>query len=314
MNGARLLSVAAQRPRRIVANDDLPPELETSDEWIRTRTGIGSRGIAGEGESIIEMSTAAAQKALASAGIAAEEVDLLVVATSTMPTPTPGASPQVADRLGIRAGAIDTNGACAGFCYSLAMAADSVRAGSARNALVIGAERLTDWLDWTDRKTCVLFGDGAGAAVIGSTDAADDGIGPVVWGSDGAKHEYIAVPDFGKYLQMDGSAVFRWATKAVAEIAEEACAKAGIRPTDLAAFVPHQANMRIVELAARKLGLDERTVVADDVIASGNTSAASIPLALSKLIETGQIHRGDPALLVAFGAGMSWAAQVVRSP
>ena len=314
MTGARLLAVASVRPRKVMTNDEFPPELGTSDEWIRSRTGIESRGIAGEGESIVDMGAAAAAKALAGAGLAATDIDLLLLATCTMPSPTPGAAPQVASRLGITAGALDVNGACAGFSYALALAADAVRGGTARNVAVIGSERLTDWTDWSSRETCVLFGDGAGAVIVGATDAAHNGVGPVAWGSDGTKSDLIGVPDFGRYLGMDGKAVFRWATSAVVAATQEACDLAGLAPSDLAAFVPHQANLRIIDAAARQLGLGKGTVIADDVRTSGNTSAASIPLALSRLIEQGQVRTGDPVLLVAFGAGLSWAAQVVHCP
>ncbi len=314
MNGSRILSVAAAHPQRRVSNAELPAELNSSDEWIRTRTGIESRGIAGEGESIVDMAVDAAGKAIASAGIDAAEVGLLIVATSTLPTPTPGGSPEVAHRLGIPGGAIDVNGACAGFCYALTLASDSVRAGSAKYAVVVGVERLTDWMDWTKRDVTVLFGDGAGAVVIGQTPEDENGIGPVVWGSDGSKRDLIMVQDWGRYLEMDGPSVFRWATVEVAEISRQACARAGIEPKDLAAFIPHQANLRIVEAAAKKLGLDDSTVVSDDVRINGNTSAASIPLALARLVEEGRIPSGGKVLLVGFGAGMCWASQVVTAP
>jgi 3-oxoacyl-[acyl-carrier-protein] synthase-3 len=228
----------------------------------------------------------------------------------------------VAERLGTRGGALDLNAACAGFCYALGLAAAALESGTASTAVVIGAERMTDWIDWSDRGTAILFGDGAGAAVLTATDQNDidqngterNGIGPVVWGSDGSGRDLIRVPDFERHLAMDGSAVFRWATSSVAAVAEEACARAGVAPTDLAAFVPHQANLRIVQAVARQLGLSEDTVVADDVVDSGNTSSASVPLALARLIETGRVTTGDPVLLVAFGAGLSWAGQVVLCP
>lgn len=314
LKGAKILGVAAQRPAKTLANAELDPALNTSDEWIRTRTGIESRGVADDSESVIEMSTAAAAKALAAAGVDAADVDLLLVATATMPTPTPGASPQIAYNLGIPGGALDVNGACAGFCYSLALAADAIRSGSARYAVVIGAEKLTDWIDWTNRDVCVLFGDGAGAAVLGPCDSSDNGIGPVAWGSDGSKADYIAVPDWGRYLGMNGQAVFRWATEQVSLVSRQACELAGVAPEELAAFIPHQANLRIIDAAARQLGLSEACVIAEDVRTSGNTSAASIPLAMASLAEQARVPSGAPVLLVSFGAGMSWAAQVVRFP
>jgi 3-oxoacyl-[acyl-carrier-protein] synthase-3 len=315
--GARLLAVAAQRPQRSLTNDELPAELRTTDSWVRTRTGIARRGVAGPDESIIDLASGAAAKALASAGVDPADVDLLLLASCSLPSPVPGAAASVAERLGTRGGALDLNAACAGFCYALGIAAAAIEAGTASTAVVIGAERMTDWIDWSDRGTAILFGDGAGAAVLTATDqngTERNGIGPVVWGSDGSGRDLIRVPDFERHLAMDGSAVFRWATSSVAAVAEDACARAGIKPTDLAAFVPHQANLRIVHAVARQLGLSEQTVVADDVVDSGNTSSASVPLALARLIETGRVTTGDPVLLVAFGAGLSWAGQVVLCP
>jgi 3-oxoacyl-[acyl-carrier-protein] synthase-3 len=221
----------------------------------------------------------------------------------------------VAYRLGIPApGAYDLNAACAGFCYAVSAASDAVRAGSARNVLVIGAEKMTSWIDWTDRSTCIIFADGAGAAVVGPT--ADDeptGIGPVVLGSAGDQANKITVN--GRYgsLTQDGQAVFRWATTAIAPVALEACRRAGVTPADITAFVPHQANLRIIEAIARKLGIP-RERVADDIINSGNTSSASIPLALARMAEQGRLQPGTPALLVGFGAGLAYASQVIKVP
>jgi 3-oxoacyl-[acyl-carrier-protein] synthase-3 len=295
-----------------LSNDELPGELGTTDSWVRTRTGIARRGVAGPDESIIDLASGAAAKALASAGVDPADVDFLLLASCSLPSPVPGAAASVAERLGTRGGAVDLNAACAGFCYALGIAAAAIEAGSATTAVVIGAERMTDWIDWSDRGTAILFGDGAGAAVLTATQ--QNGIGPVVWGSDGSGRDLIRVPDFERHLAMDGSAVFRWATSSIAAVAEEACARAGVRPTDLVAFVPHQANLRIVHAVARQLGLSDDTVIADDVVESGNTSSASVPLALARLIETGRVTTGDPVLLVAFGAGLSWAGQVVLCP
>ncbi|HSP38724.1 MAG TPA: beta-ketoacyl-ACP synthase 3 [Frankiaceae bacterium] len=314
LGGARVTAIAAERPRLILGNADLPTTPASDDAWIRTRTGIETRHVAGEGESIVDLASAATAKALASAGVDAAEVDLLLLASCSLPSQVPGAAPQVAERLGLGGGALDVNAACAGFCYALGLAASALRSGSASTAVVVGAERMTDWLDWDDRGTAILFGDGAGAAVLQSVPAEANGIGPVVWGSDGTGRDLIRVPDFERHLAMDGSAVFRWATSSIAAVAEQACAQAGIAPRDLAAFVPHQANLRIVNAVARQLGLDEATVVADDVRTSGNTSSASVPLALSRLVETGRVAHGEPVLLLAFGAGLSWAAQVVLCP
>jgi 3-oxoacyl-[acyl-carrier-protein] synthase-3 len=263
---------------------------------------------------VADLATAAAAKAVAGAGVDPAEVDLLLVASCSLPSPVPGIAPTVAERLGLGGGALDVNAACAGFCYALGLAGSALASGSARNAVVVGAEKMTDWIDWSDRNTAILFGDGAGAAVLTASGPEANGVGPVVWGSDGTGRDLIRVPDFERELTMDGSAVFRWATSSVAGIAREACAKAGLEPRDLAAFVPHQANLRIVDAVVRQLGLDPATVVADDVRTTGNTSSASVPMALASLTESGRVASGDPVLLVAFGAGLSWAGQVVLAP
>src|SRR3954466_13344411 len=244
----RLLGLGQHRPPHVVANGDLAGTLDTDDAWIRERTGIRARRIAADDAGGVAMAVDASAKALADAGIDPSDVDLVVVATCTMPTSIPGAAAQGARGLRARrAGAFDLNAACAGFCYGLSVAADAVRSGTARNVVVIGAEKLSDWVDWTDRRSAILFGDGAGAAVVGVGDTT--GIGPVVWGSDGARAGLIDIPVGGK-LRLDGPAVFRWATTSLAGVARAACAAAGIAPTDLAAFVPHQANLRIIEAGA----------------------------------------------------------------
>lgn len=310
--GARVLAFGDYRPARAVTNDELARTVDTSDEWIRTRVGISSRRIAGDDETITDMGTAAAGKALAASGLAPEDIDLVITATCTMSSPMPSAAPTIAARLGIGApGAYDINAACAGFCYGLAAASDAIRAGSARNVLLVGAERLSDWLDWTDRQTCIIFGDGAGAAVIGP--AAEVGIGPVVWGSDGDAAGLIYTSEKDRFLHMDGRPVFRWATTTIGQVAREACERAGVTTTDLAAVVPHQANLRIVESIVRQLGATD-AVVARDIVDTGNTSAASVPLALARLAEHGEIKSGDKALLVAFGAGLTYAGQVIACP
>ena len=305
----RILGLGQHRPPRVVANDELATTLDTDDAWIRERTGIRARRLAADDSGVVTMAVDASAKALADAGIDPADVDLVVVATCTMPTSIPGAAAQVASGLGAsRAGAFDINAACAGFCYGLSVAADAVRSGTARTVVVTGAEKLSDWVDWTDRRSAILFGDGAGAAVVGAGETS--GIGPVVWGSDGTRAGLIDVPVGGK-LRLDGPAVFRWATTSLAEVARTACTAAGIAPTDLAAFVPHQANLRIVEAVARRLGAPD-AVVADDITDTGNTSAASVPLALGRLRDEGRVVTGDRALLLAFGAGLTWAGQVVE--
>lgn len=315
MTGAKILAFGGYQPDRVVTNDDLAKIVDTSDEWIRSRVGIESRRVAAADETVADMAEAAGAKALAASGLTPAAIDLVIVATCSPEVPLPNVAAVVAYRLGIVApGAYDLNAACAGFCYALATASDSIRAGSARHALVIGAEKMTDWLDWNDRSTCIIFADGAGAAVLGPTaDGEPAGIGPVVWGSAGDQAEKITIPSRTGAIRQDGQAVFRWATTALHPVALEACARAGVTPADVSAFIPHQANLRIIEAIARKLGIP-RERLADDITHAGNTSSASIPLALSRLAEQGRLQPGTPALLLGFGAGLSYAAQVVTVP
>jgi 3-oxoacyl-[acyl-carrier-protein] synthase-3 len=310
--GSRILAFGDYRPSRVVTNDELAQTVDTNDEWIRSRVGIAERRIAGDDEGIVELGVHAGAKALAGSGLDPSDIDLVILATCSAESPMPGHAPQVAHRLGIDApGAFDLNAACAGFCYALATASAAVRAGSARNVLVIGAEKMSQWIDWTDRSTCIIFADGAGAAVVAGSESA--GIGPVVWGSAGDKYDKIIIDDRNSSIRQEGQAVFRWATTAIAPVALEACERAGVKPEDLAAIVPHQANLRIIDAIARKVKA-ANAVVADDIVQSGNTSGASIPLAMSRMIERGDVPSGAPALLVGFGAGLSYAAQVIQIP
>ncbi|ETK32226.1 ketoacyl-ACP synthase III [Microbispora corallina] len=310
--GAKVLAFGGYQPAEVVTNDDLAARLDTNDEWIQSRVGIKERRIAGPQESEIDLAVQAGGKALAASGLSAEDIDLVIVATCTLEAQIPNAAARVAHRLGIDApGAFDVNAACAGFCYGLAAASDAVRAGSATNVLVVGSEKLSQWVDWNDRTTAVIFADGAGAAVVGPSDTP--GIGPVAWGSAGDKAEAITVRGRASFLEQEGQTVFRWATTALHPVALLACERAGVDPADLAAFVPHQANLRIVEAIARKIGAD-KAVVARDITLAGNTSAASIPLALSRMIERGEVPSGGLALLLGFGAGLTYASQVIEIP
>jgi 3-oxoacyl-[acyl-carrier-protein] synthase-3 len=310
--GTKILGFGGYQPDNVVTNDDLAKIVDTNDEWIRTRVGIQSRRFARDDETVADMAEVAGAKALAASGLEPREVDLVIVATCSTESPMPNAAATVASRLGIPApGAYDLNAACAGFCYGIGAASDSVRAGSARNVLVIGAEKMTSWVDQKDRSTCIIFADGAGAAVVGPNETA--GIGPVIWGSAGDQAQKIIIEGRNGKLWQDGQAVFRWATTAMPPIALEACRRAGVTPADITAFVPHQANLRIIESIAKKIGIP-RDRVADDIIHAGNTSSASIPLALSRMAEQGRLQPGTPALLIAFGAGLSYAAQVVTVP
>ena len=314
-SGARLLSISEHQPARVVTNAELAGRMDTDDAWIRSRVGIASRRIAGPDESVVDMAVVAGGKALAASGLAAADIDLVIVATCTMPSPIPQAAAAVASRLGIPApGSYDLNSACAGFVYGVSAAASAITAGSATNVLLVGAEKLSDWVDQHDRSTAIIFADGAGAAVLGPAHTpAEVGIGPVVWGSAGDKFELIQIPDRVSYLGQEGQSVFRWATTALAPVALEACRRAGVAPTDLVAFIPHQANMRIIEAIARKLGAPD-VRVADDIVEAGNTSSASIPLALARMAARGEVRPGDPVLLLGFGAGLTYAAQVVLCP
>jgi 3-oxoacyl-[acyl-carrier-protein] synthase-3 len=310
--GARIVAFGHYQPAKVVTNHDLAEMVDSTDEWIRSRVGIAERRIAAPEETVADMSVQAGGKALAASGLSPDDVDLVIVATCTPESPIPNVSAGVAHRLGIVApGAFDVNAACAGFCYALGTASDAVRGGSARNVLVIGAEKLSQWVDWSDRTTCIIFADGAGAAVVTAADRP--GIGPVVWGSSGGDADKIFIKDRHSYLTQEGQAVFRWATTALHPAALEACRRAGVAPAELAAFVPHQANLRIVESIARRLKAPN-AIVADDIVTAGNTSAASIPLALSRMAERHELPSGAPALLLGFGAGLTYAAQVIKIP
>ena len=317
MRAAGLLGLGAHRPARREDNSAIAERIGSSDAWIRERSGIVTRGVAADDESVVDMAVAAGGKALAAAGVPGSEVDLVLLATCSMPGPLPGGSPEVASRLGATsAGASDIGAGCAGFTYALALAADAVRAGSADTVLVVGSEKLLPMVDHDDRGTAFLFGDGAGAAVVGlaGPPGTPDGIGRVVWANDGGQAERLVIDGSPLRLRMDGRAIYRWATTALPDLARRACAQAGIAPQDLAAFVPHQANLRITESVVKSLGLPDSVAVARDVVDSGNTSAASVPLALTRLVEQGAVRRGDPVLLLGFGAGLTAAGSVVRCP
>ncbi|GAA2423864.1 beta-ketoacyl-ACP synthase III [Streptomyces sp. NPDC051041] len=312
MNGSRITGVGHYQPAQVLTNEDLAGMVDTSDEWIRSRVGIRTRRIGGPDEPVDELAAHAAAKALAAAGLAPADIDLVLVATSTAVDRSPNTAARVAARLGIpRPAVMDLNVVCAGFTHALATADHTVRAGAARRALVIGADRMSDVADWTDRTVCVLVGDGAGAAVVEA--AAQPGIGPVLWGSMPEMGRAVRIEGTPPRFAQEGQSVYRWATTQLPPLARQACERAGLAPEDLAAVVLHQANLRIIEPLAAKLGA-VNAVVARDVSESGNTSAASIPLALSKLVERGEIGTGDPVLLFGFGGNLSYAGQVVRCP
>jgi 3-oxoacyl-(acyl-carrier-protein) synthase III len=321
---AAILGVGAYRPVRVVPNAEIIDAIDSSDEWIQQRSGIKSRRIAGPDETVQAMSVAAARVALERAGIDARQIDCVVVATVSHMMQTPAIATAIAHELGTdHAAAFDISAACAGFCHGVAMASDFVRGGSARHVLVIGVERLSDITDPTDRGTAFIFADGAGAVVVGPSDTS--GIGPVVWGSQGEHFDHIRqVEDWREvlasetpsmpHLTMQGNAVFRWAAFSMAKIGREALDRAGVATEDLDCFVPHQANMRIIDALARSMKLPDTVKIARDIAEMGNTSAASVPLALERMIADGDARSGDTALLIAFGAGLAYAAQVVVIP
>jgi 3-oxoacyl-[acyl-carrier-protein] synthase-3 len=318
-----VLGLGLHRASRVVPNSEIVDAIDSSDEWIQQRSGIVERRWATPEETVQMMSVSAAREALDDAGVLPGQLDCVIVATVSHMLQTPSVATAVAHELGTTAAAFDISAACAGFCHGLALASDMVRAGSATHVLVIGVERLSDITDPTDRGTAFIFADGAGAAVVGPSDTA--GIGPVVWGSDGEQYDLIRQREDWRdvvaagsqrmpHLVMQGNAVFRWAAYAMAKIADETLERTGITADDLDLFVPHQANMRITDAMARSMKLPEHVTVARDIVHQGNASAASIPLALRQLVLDGEARSGDLALLIAFGAGLSYAAQVIRVP
>lgn len=326
---ARIYGVGAYRPERVITNEEVCTWIESTDEWIRERSGIATRRWAATNESVVDMSVAAAEKAIAASGIDRSQITGIITATVTYMSQTPSAATEIAARLGTpKASAFDISAACAGFCYGVGMANDMVRSGSQEYVLVIGVEKLSDFVDKHDRSTAFLFGDGAGAVVIGPS--TRPGIGPTVWGSDADQREAIKQktswlalksdsPEFNPELhwpdiQMHGQTVFRWAVWQMVPVAQKALEVAGITASDLDAFIPHQANIRIIDSMVKALDLPESVPVARDVVHTGNTSAASIPLAMAAMLESGEAPHGGIALLIGFGAGLVYAAQVVELP
>ena len=316
---AAMLGLGVYRPERVVTNAEICEVLDSTDEWIQSRSGIRTRRFAGPDESLIGMATAAAERALAVAGVTADQLGCVIVATSTHPEHTPASAPQVATRLGSTAASFDVSAGCAGFCHALNLASSMVRAGAEKHVLVIGVEQLSRFMDPADRGTAFIFADGAGAVVVGPAPAT--GIGPTAWGSDGSQaHVINQTPScLGAHadtpvVQMEGTAVFRWAPFAMAEVAHEALRAAGVSVDELDAFIPHQANLRITQTLSRNIKLPESVAVATDIVDSGNTSAASVPLAMEAMLRKGEAKVGDVALLIAFGAGLSYAGQVVTLP
>jgi 3-oxoacyl-[acyl-carrier-protein] synthase-3 len=319
----RIYAYGAARGEESVPNDDIVGPIDSSDEWIRQRTGIVTRARAVRETTVIDLATDAAREAIDRSGVAPSDIDAVIVATISNPKQSPSVSAIVADRVGANpAAAYDLNAACAGFAYGVAQADALIRGGIAKYAVVVGAEKLSDIIDPTDRSISFLLGDGAGAVVVGPSDTP--GIGPTVWGSDGSKSEAVGMnhtlTDFRDglapwpTLRQEGPTVFRWAVWEMVKVARQALEAAGVEASDLAAFIPHQANMRIIDEFAKQLGLPEYVRIGRDIETTGNTSAASIPLAAHRLLEENPELSGGLALQIGFGAGLVFAAQVVVLP
>lgn len=320
---SRIYSLGAARGDLLVTNDDVAGPIDSSDEWIRQRTGIVTRRRASKDLSLMDMAVSASNEAIAKAGIQPNEIGAVIFSTITHPFQTPSAATLLADKVGANpAPAFDVSAACAGYCYGIAQADALVRSGMAKYVLVVGGEKLSDFIDPTDRSISFLLGDGAGAAIVGPSD--EPGISPSVWGSDGSKWEAVSMTssllDFRDgvaswpTLHQEGQTVFRWAVWEMAKVAKQALEVAGVKAEDLTALVTHQANIRIIDELAKQLELPESVVVARDIVNTGNTSAASVPLAMHDLLQSGAVKSGGLALEIGFGAGLAFGAQVVVLP
>ena len=320
---SKIYSLGAARGDLTVTNDEIAGPINSSDEWITQRTGIITRKRASKDRSLMDMAVEASNEAISKAGIKPSEIEAVIFSTITHPYQTPSAAALLAELVGANpAPAFDISAACAGYCYGIAQADSLVRSGVAKYVLVVGGEKLTDFIDPTDRSISFLLGDGAGAAVVGPSESP--GISQSVWGSDGSKWEAVGMTgsllDFrdgtGAWptLVQEGQTVFRWAVWEMVKVAKQALEAAGITADELNAIVMHQANERIIDEMAKQLALPDHVVVAKDIKTTGNTSAASIPLAMHALLEQGQIKSGDLALQIGFGAGLAFGAQVVVVP
>jgi|TARA_B110000503_G_scaffold16988_1_gene24493 3-oxoacyl-[acyl-carrier-protein] synthase III len=324
---ARILSVGAYRPPRVVPNSEIIERIDSTDEWIQQRTGIQSRHFADADESLIDMAEKSANIAIARAGLKNEDIDAVIFATISYPYQAPSAASELIVRLGNpSAAAFDISAACAGFCYGVALANDLVRNKTAKNVLVMGAEKLSDFTDPDDRATAFIFADGAGSVVIGPS--SDIGIGPTIWGAAAESREAILLePSYLEFknnpgkldigwpnISQQGQSVYRWAVYGMPPVALRALEAAGLTPETLDVFIPHQANDRIIEALVKSIKLPDSVVVAHDIRTSGNTSSASIPLAMDALLAERPELYGKSALLIGFGAGLVYAGQVVELP
>lgn len=326
-SNASILSVGIYRATNLIPNSEIIEKIDSSDEWIQQRTGIASRRFADKDISVLDMATSAAKQALSRASLSADKVDVIILATISYPHNTPSGASGIAANIGAnKAAAFDLSAACAGFTYAVGLANDLIKGGTAKYVLVVGAEKLSDFTNVTDRATSFIFADGAGAVLIGPTESV--GIGPTAWGSDADQRDAITMSSWLEfkdnpipaseiswpYIVQEGQKVFRWAVFSVSKVGSKAIELAGIKPEDLKAFVPHQANLRIIESMAKDMKLSEKIVIADDIRTNGNTSAASIPLAMDALLNDHPELHDQLALIIGYGAGLAYAAQVVKLP
>jgi len=320
---SRIYSLGAARGDLVVTNDDIAGPIDSSDEWIRQRTGIITRRRAPKDQSLMDMAVDASTQAIKRAGISPQDIGAVIFSTISHPYQTPSAATLLADKIGANpAPAFDISAACAGYCYGIAQADALVRSGVAKYVLVVGGEKLSDFIDPTDRSISFLLADGAGAAIVGPSDTP--GISPTVWGSDGSHWDKVSMTasllDFRDgeaawpTIRQDGMTVFKWAVWEMVKVAKQALEVAGVKAEDLSALVTHQANIRIIDELVKQLQLPENVVVARDIINTGNTSAASVPLAMDQILQDGLVKSGGLALQIGFGAGLAFAAQVVVLP
>jgi len=319
----RIYALGAARGNQVVTNDEIAGPIDSSDEWIRQRTGVATRTRAAEDQSMMDLAVAASKEAIAKSGVDPNEIGAVILATISFPYQTPSGASLLSELVGAHdAAAYDISAACAGYCYGIAQADALVRSGLCKYVLVVGAEKLSDFISPTDRTISFLLGDGAGAAIVGASD--HPGISKTIWGADGSSWDKVgmtgSILDFrdGKTpwptLTQEGQTVFRWAVWEMSKVAKQALDAAGIEASDLSALVMHQANLRIIDEFAKQMKLPDTVVIAKDIVETGNISAASVPLAMHRILEEKKVASGGFALQIGFGAGLTFAAQVVELP
>ena len=319
----RIYALGAARGNQVVTNDEIAGPIDSSDEWIRQRTGVATRTRAAEDQSMMDLAVEASKEAIAKSGVDPSEIGAVILATISFPYQTPSGASLLSELVGAHdAAAYDISAACAGYCYGIAQADALVRSGLCKYVLVVGAEKLSDFISPTDRTISFLLGDGAGAAIVGASD--HPGISKTIWGADGSSWDKVgmtgSILNFrdGKIpwptLTQEGQTVFRWAVWEMSKVAKQALDAAGIEASDLSALVMHQANLRIIDEFAKQMKLPDTVVIAKDIVETGNTSAASVPLAMHRILEEKKVASGGFALQIGFGAGLTFAAQVVELP